>query len=121
MPSMCAALLRTNALTCASNEAEKHLLSDIRGAECCDGMISNTELRMPLTQPALVAEVLHSNEVDKVREAYDSVSVVRLDTAAILAHARMHCSAVSLPSVGRKECILCWGGTLNILQGAGLQ
>ena len=29
-------------------------------------------------QPALVAEVLHSNEVDKVREAYDSVSVVRL-------------------------------------------
>ncbi len=32
---------------------------------------------MMTLQPALVAEVLHSNEVDKVREAYDSVSVVR--------------------------------------------
>ena len=27
-------------------------------------------------QPALVAEVLHNPDVDKVKEAYDSVSVV---------------------------------------------
>ncbi len=42
-------------------------------------------------QPALVAEVLHSNEVDKVREAYDSVSVVRSAPPLALRNARMHC------------------------------
>ena len=40
-------------------------------------------LLMVTLQPALVAEVLHSNEVDKVREAYDSVSVVRLHCFSI--------------------------------------
>ena len=34
-------------------------------------------VRSGVLQPALVAEVLHSSEVDKVKEAYDSVAVVR--------------------------------------------
>ncbi len=51
--------------------------TSLSAVNASNGRMIQLKLSMVTLQPALVAEVLHSNEVDKVREAYDSVSVVR--------------------------------------------